>query len=71
MALASGVKSFTLGTSLGLGYVNHPNGVTKELIEKSRWQIEVAGELYDADGRLLAKATGTAMPTPFSNYKKG
>ena len=28
------------------------------------------GELYDADGRLLAKATGTAIPTPFANFKK-
>ena len=28
------------------------------------------GELYDADGRLLAKATGTAVPTPFKIYKK-
>ena len=27
------------------------------------------GELYDADGRLLAKATGTAVPTPFQRYK--
>jgi uncharacterized protein (TIGR00369 family) len=37
-----------------------------------RWGSRVAfteGELYDADGRLLAKATGTAIPTPFSNYK--
>lgn len=28
------------------------------------------GELYDAEGRLLAKSTGTAMPTPFANFKK-
>ena len=28
------------------------------------------GELYDAEGRLLAKATGTAIPTPFQTYKK-
>jgi uncharacterized protein (TIGR00369 family) len=37
-----------------------------------RWGSRVAfteGELYDAEGRLLAKATGTAIPTPFSNYK--
>ena len=27
------------------------------------------GELYDAEGRLLAKATGTAAPTPFKTYK--
>jgi uncharacterized protein (TIGR00369 family) len=38
----------------------------------SRWGRTIAfteGELYDADGRLLAKATGTAVPTPFKNYK--
>ena len=37
-----------------------------------RWGSRVAfteGELFDADGRLLAKATGTAIPTPFANYK--
>ena len=27
------------------------------------------GELYDPEGRLLAKATGTAIPTPFNSYK--
>ena len=27
------------------------------------------GELFDAEGRLLAKATGTAVPTPFKSYK--
>jgi uncharacterized protein (TIGR00369 family) len=38
----------------------------------SRWGRTIAfteGELYDAEGRLLAKATGTAVPTPFKNYK--
>jgi uncharacterized protein (TIGR00369 family) len=37
-----------------------------------RWGRQVAfteGELYDAEGRLLAKATGTAIPTPFTHYK--
>lgn len=37
-----------------------------------RWGKTIAfteGELYDAEGRLLAKATGTAMPTPFAKYK--
>jgi uncharacterized protein (TIGR00369 family) len=37
-----------------------------------RWGSRVAfteGELYDPDGRLLAKATGTAIPTPFTSYK--
>jgi uncharacterized protein (TIGR00369 family) len=37
-----------------------------------RWGSRVAfteGELFDPEGRLLAKATGTAIPTPFTNYK--
>lgn len=38
-----------------------------------KWGRTVAfteGELYDDQGRLLAKATGTAIPTPFKAYKK-
>jgi uncharacterized protein (TIGR00369 family) len=37
-----------------------------------RWGSRVAfteGELFDPEGRLLAKGTGTAIPTPFTNYK--
>ena len=37
-----------------------------------RWGKTIAfteGELYDGEGRLLAKATGTALPTPFKTYK--
>jgi len=37
-----------------------------------RWGKTVAfteGEIYDDQGRLVAKATGTALPTPFRNYK--
>jgi uncharacterized protein (TIGR00369 family) len=37
-----------------------------------RWGKTIAfteGELYDAEGRLVAKATGTAAPTLFKNYK--
>ena len=38
-----------------------------------RWGKTIAfteGELYDGEGRLVAKATGTAIPTPFERYKK-
>jgi len=38
-----------------------------------KWGRTIAfteGEIFDGQGRLLAKATGTAIPTPFSNYKK-
>jgi uncharacterized protein (TIGR00369 family) len=37
-----------------------------------KWGRTVAfteGELFDAEGRLVAKASGTAIPTPFKNYK--
>ena len=37
-----------------------------------RWGKTIAfteGELFDEKGRLLAKASGTAVPTPFANYK--
>lgn len=39
-----------------------------------KWGRTIAfteGELYDPEGRLLAKATGTAAPTPFQRYKSG
>jgi uncharacterized protein (TIGR00369 family) len=37
-----------------------------------KWGRTIAfteGELWGADGKLIAKASGTAMPTPFKNYK--
>ena len=38
----------------------------------AKWGRQIAfteGELRDAEGRLVAKATGTALPTPFQSYK--
>jgi acyl-coenzyme A thioesterase PaaI-like protein len=38
----------------------------------ARWGKTIAfteGELWGPDGKLLAKATGTAVPTPFKTYK--
>ena len=37
-----------------------------------KWGRQVAfteGELFDPEGRMLAKATGTAIPTPVAKYK--
>ena len=48
-------------------------GKLKGIGKVVRWGNRVAfteGEIYDAEGRLLAKATGTAIPTPFQVYKK-
>lgn len=39
-----------------------------------KWGKSIAfteGELFDGEGRLLAKATGTAKPVPFARYKQG
>jgi uncharacterized protein (TIGR00369 family) len=47
-------------------------GPIKGIGRVSRWGRTLAfteGELYGPDGKLLAKATGTAVPTPFKNYK--
>lgn len=47
-------------------------GPLKGIGRVARWGKTIAfteGELYDSEGRLVAKATGTAVPTPFKNYK--
>ena len=47
-------------------------GKIKAIGKVVRWGRQVAfteGELFDPQGRTLAKATGTAIPTPFSTYK--
>ena len=47
-------------------------GAIKGIGRVVKWGRSVAfteGELYDPDGKLLAKATGTAIPTPFKSYK--
>ncbi len=47
-------------------------GAIKGIGRVVRWGKTIAfteGELYDTEGRLVAKATGTAVPTPFKTYK--
>jgi uncharacterized protein (TIGR00369 family) len=47
-------------------------GQIKAIGRVVKWGRSIAfteGELYDPEGRLLAKATGTALPTPFKSYK--
>ncbi|HEY5646534.1 MAG TPA: glycine cleavage T C-terminal barrel domain-containing protein, partial [Pseudomonadales bacterium] len=50
--LSSGAYGFTLGASVGMGYVHHPDGVTTDLIAGGAWEIEVAGERFTADASL-------------------
>ena len=46
--LSSGAYSFTLGSSVGLGYVHYAGGVEPDLIEHGSWEIDIAGERYQA-----------------------
>ena len=50
--LTSGMYGHTIGTCLGMGYVFNKEGVTKELINSSKFEIEVAGEMYRAKASL-------------------
>ena len=52
--VSSGAYGFTLGASVGMGYVRHPDGVTRELVESASWEIESACELYPAEASLRA-----------------
>lgn len=47
-------------------------GLLRGLGRVLRWGKTIAfteGELYDPEGRLIAKATGTCLPTPFASYR--
>ncbi len=52
--ISSGAYGFTLGASVGMGYVNHGEGITKDYVESGDWEIEIACERFPADASLRA-----------------
>lgn len=52
--ISSGAYGFTLGRSVGMGYVRHPGGVTKDFVESGDWDIEIACERFSAEASLRA-----------------
>ena len=50
--VSSGAYGFTLGTSVGMDYIRHPDGVTRELVESASREIEIACERYPAEASL-------------------
>ena len=52
--VSSGVYGFTLGTSVGMGCIRHPDGVTGALVDSASWEIEIACERYPAEASLRA-----------------
>lgn len=52
------------GRAIAMGYVNHPDGVTADLIKNAKFELEVAGE------RLPARASLRPMYDPTSERMK-
>lgn len=50
--ISSGAFGFTLGASVGMGYVHHREGITENLVEAADWEIEIASERYPAEASL-------------------
>ena len=50
--LSSGAFGYTLGASVGMGYVHHPDGVDRALVGSGSFEIEVAGTRYPARASL-------------------
>ena len=50
--IASGAYGHSLGASVGLGYVNHESGVSRDFVESGRYEIEVAGRRFPARASL-------------------
>lgn len=48
----SGAYGFTLGRAVGMGYVSHPDGVDRKLVEGGRFEIEIASERFAAEASL-------------------
>jgi 4-methylaminobutanoate oxidase (formaldehyde-forming) len=48
----SGAYGHTLGGAMGFGYVDHPDGVTSDLVDNGDFEIVVAGERFPARGSL-------------------
>lgn len=52
--LTSGNYGHTLGASVGLGYVKSSEAVTADWLASHQWQIDVGGQMFDADASLRA-----------------
>jgi 4-methylaminobutanoate oxidase (formaldehyde-forming) len=50
--ITSGAYGHTLGRSVGLGYVTHPEGVDTAFVRTGRWELELATERFPARAQL-------------------
>ena len=56
--ITSGMYGHTLGAAVGMGYVNHVDGVTNEYIASGEFSIEIANR------RIAARASLTPLYDP-------
>ena len=52
--LTSGGYGHTLGASVGLGYVKHPERIDQAFLDGNDWSVDVAGTRYPAKAHLRA-----------------
>jgi len=50
--ITSGAYGHTLGRSVGMGYVTHPDGVDSTFVSAGGWELEIAMERFPATARL-------------------
>jgi len=50
--ITSGAYGHTLGRSVGMGYVSHPDGVDAAFVQSARWELEIATERVPATAHL-------------------
>jgi len=50
--VTSGGFGYTVGSSVGLGYVDMPDGFDRSLVETGSFEIEIAGDMFGADASL-------------------
>jgi 4-methylaminobutanoate oxidase (formaldehyde-forming) len=50
--ITSGAYGHTLGRSVGMGYVTHPDGVDEAFARGARWELELATERFAATASL-------------------
>ena len=62
--ITSGMFGHTIGTAIGLGYVNHEDGVSADYVSAGNYELEVAGE------RVPARATLRPLYDPNNERTK-
>ena len=51
-SITSGAYGHRVGASLGMGYVTHHDGVTKDFLQSGNWEVEVACDRFPVQVQL-------------------